>query len=206
MAQMRNQLLPISFAAILMCSGNTSAQKQKITISEPATVKIQVLLKEADAVAVIQILSGDTEQYPTAVYKAEVLKSFKGTKDRATIFFGPYITYSLGGQYLVFLHRAEKGIEPKAAASTPGLRYGRIDVFYRVMYQGYGSMPIRYACVFDGKNVSQQCDYGIKVNTYQVALPRKVRTFPSRTSDISHSNDRWVRKTVLISLLGSLPK
>ncbi|MGH9710057.1 MAG: hypothetical protein ACRD37_05890, partial [Candidatus Acidiferrales bacterium] len=87
-------------AGISVCSSPGAAQQQSVTLSEPATIKIQNLLKQADLVAVVRIRSGDTEQYPTAVYKAEVLKSFKGTEVGAKIFFGPYASYGLGSEYL----------------------------------------------------------------------------------------------------------
>lgn len=74
----RCQILLLGLAGIVMCSGITTAQQQTVTLTEPSPVKIQELFKQADLVAVVRILSGDTEQYPTAVYKAKVVQSFKG--------------------------------------------------------------------------------------------------------------------------------
>jgi len=37
------------------------AQEQKVTISEPAPVKVEDLMKQADLVAIVHLLSGDTE-------------------------------------------------------------------------------------------------------------------------------------------------
>ncbi|MGH9709288.1 MAG: hypothetical protein ACRD37_01920 [Candidatus Acidiferrales bacterium] len=205
MATIRRQIY-LELVGVLICSSLALAQQQTVTLREPATVKIENLLKQADLVAVVRIRSGDTEQYPTAVYKAEVLKSFKGTEVGAKIFFGPYASYGLGSEYLVFLHHSEKGIEPKEQPVAPGIDYGRIPSFYEVMYEGYSVMPVQYTCVFDGKDVAQQCDYGIKMNRYQVVLPKTIKTFPSDSTDASNSESRWVRKTVLISFLESLPR
>ena len=45
-------------------------------------VKIADLFKEADVVAEVKIMSGDAEHYPMVVYKAQVLKAYKGTTAR----------------------------------------------------------------------------------------------------------------------------
>jgi hypothetical protein len=107
--------------SVIAHTQDKNGQQQTVTITEPAVVKIEELLKQADLIAVVRILSGDTEQYPSAVYKAEVLQSFKGAGVGTTVYFGPFITYGLGSQYLVFLHRSEKGIEPKQPTSASGL-------------------------------------------------------------------------------------
>lgn len=189
-----------------MCSGITTAQQQTVTLTEPSPVKIQELFKQADLVAVVRILSGDTEQYPTAVYKAKVVQSFKGIDVGAKVFFGPYVSYGLGSEYLLFLQRSKKIIEPKEQSGAPGINYGRVDSFYTVMYQGESAMPVQYTCDFDGKDIAQRCDYGIKFNSHQVILPDKIKTFPLNSTEASSSNDRWVRKTALISFLKSLSK
>jgi len=180
---------------------NVRPQQVSTTISEPATVKVEQLLKQADLVAVVQILSGDTEHYPSAVYKAEVLRSFKGTDNGAIIYFGPFISYRLGGEYVVFLHHSDKRIELKPQQTASGLSYGPISSFYLVMYEGYSALPVEYNCVFDGKEIAQHCDYGVKVNTYQVVLPKGLRTYPSATIGSFSENTRWVRKETFISLL-----
>jgi hypothetical protein len=56
----------------------TSAQQSKeLAISEPGVYELSDLFKQADTVALVSIVSGDTESYSTAVYKAEVVTSFK---------------------------------------------------------------------------------------------------------------------------------
>jgi len=54
-----------------------------------ARVKIEDLFSQADQVAVVKILSGDSEHYATVVYKAVVKNAYKGTVAGQTIYFGP---------------------------------------------------------------------------------------------------------------------
>jgi hypothetical protein len=162
---------------------------------------VEEMFKHADSVALIRIVSGDLEHYPTAVYKAEVLKSFKGPAVGAKIFFGPFSGYSLGSEYLVFLQRSQKQIEPSHSSESSAPMYGRILPFYEIMYEGYSALPVRYVCVFDGQEIKQRCDYGIKVNTHQVLLPDRIRVFPPESDDAPDSDKKWIRKAALISLL-----
>ena len=182
------------------------AQQQKVTISEPAPVKVEDLMKQADLVAIVHLLSGDTEHSPKAVYKAEVLQPFKGVEKGATIYLGPFIGYGLGEDLLVFLHHSEKGIEPNQPVANSGLSYGPISSFFLVMYEGYSALRIKYDCVFDGKEIAQQCDDGVRVNTYQVILPKSVKTYPSSNRGSFSEDTKWVRKTVFVTYLEKLPK
>ncbi len=97
-----------SLFCFLVSAPIAKAQEQTATISEPAPVKVEELLKQADLVAIVRILSGDTEHYPRAVYKAEVLQPFKGVEKGAIFYFGPFIGYGLGEEFLVFLHHSER--------------------------------------------------------------------------------------------------
>jgi hypothetical protein len=199
-----------AFFIFLLCfifsASIAEAQEQTATISEPAPVKVEDLMKQADLVAIIHLLSGDTEHYPKAVYKAEVLQPFKGVGKGAVIYLGPFIGYGLGEELLVFLHHSEKGIEPKQPVTTSGLSYGPISSFYLVMYEGYGALRIKYDCVFDGKEIAQQCDDGIRVNAHQVVLPKSVKTYPSSARGSFSEVTKWVRKTVLVAYLQKLSK
>lgn len=203
---MMNSVLLGLIVGLFLSTGVPATAQETVHIVEPARVNVGDLLRQADLAALVRIVSGDTEQYPSAVYKAEVLRPFKGATVGTTIFFGPYITYALGGEYLVFLRHSEKGIEPKVHLSVPGVSYGPIQSLYVVMYDGYSSMPVEYVCVFDGQEISQQCDYGIKLNTYQVILPKLLKTFPSQFVGASSEHTRWVRNSALISLLERLAK
>ena len=195
-----------SLVCLTVIASTAKAQKQEITISEPAPVKVEDLFKQADLIAVVHILSGDAELYQTAIYKAEVLQPFKGTEKGATIYFGPFIRYELGGELIVFLRRSKNGTEPKQQTATSGLSYGPISPFYLVMYEGYSALRIDYACVFDGKEIAQRCNDGVQVNTSQVILPKSIRTFPRSTRGAFSQETNWVRKNVFIAYLEKLSK
>jgi hypothetical protein len=199
-----------AFCVAILCSIFLSpiaeAQERTVTISEPTRVTVADLMKQADLVAIVHLLSGDTENHPKPVYKAEVLQPFKGVEKGATIYLGPFIGYGLGEDLLVFLHRSEKGIEPKQPLVNSSLSYGPISSFYLLMYEGYGALRIKYDCVFDGKEIAQQCDDGVRVNTYQVILPQSVKTYPSLIRGSFEENTKWVRKTVFVTYLQKLPK
>ena len=82
--------------------------------------------------------------------------------------------------------------------------YGAISLFYLVMYEGFSALRSDYECVFDGKEIAQQCDDGVEVNTSQVKLPKSIRTFPSSTKGAFSQETNWVRKNVFIAYLEKL--
>jgi len=198
--------LCLSSLCFLFYGPVVEAQLQTISIIEPAPVRVEDLMKQADMVAIVRVLSGDIEHYPKAVYKAEVVQPFKGVEKGTIIYFGPFIGYGLGEELLVFLHHSERGIEPNQPASNSSLSYGPISSLYLVMYEGYSALRIKYDCVFDGKEIAQQCADGISVNTLQVVLPKSVKTYPSRTKGSSSEETKWVRKAVLVAYLQELSK
>jgi hypothetical protein len=175
----------------------TSSAKQvtTTTITEPGIYKLAGLFKAAHTVAVVKIMSGDTEHYDCAVYKAQVVKSFKGAAEGETVYFGPYVGNRLGWEYIEFLRNVSKPMVPKST-SSPG--YGTIR-YAEEFNEGYSSMETSYECVFDGKEIAQQCDYGVRVCTDYILLPKSTPTFPPITEDTPFGC-RWVRKTVFISL------
>jgi hypothetical protein len=116
------------------------------------------------------------------------------------------IRYELGGELIVFLRRSKSGTEPKQQTATSGLSYGAIPLFYLVMYEGFSALRTDYECVFDGKEIAQQCDDGVEVNTSQVILPKSIRTFPSSTKGAFSKQTNWVRKNVFIAYLQKLSK
>lgn len=190
------------FLTTVLLLGITASAQRTVEISEPATVAIKDLFKQADVVAVVQILSGDSENYESAVYKSKVLTAFKGTDVGQQLFFGPFIGYEIGGEYVAFLKRAK--VAPKVQPRDgPIMAYGPLEAFHLIMYQGYSIMPLRYECAFDGKDPAQTCDYGVRVNTDQVKLPPAVRTFPRTGNDDLAASNRWVRKDVFLRLLGT---
>ena len=162
-------------------------------------ISLADLYKLADTVVVAKIVSGDTENYKTAVYKAEVVRSFKGAAAGETIYFGPYSGGSLGTEYVLFLHSTAQSVAPK---TTPSASYGTVR-YSEVFNEGYSSMAKSYECVFDGTIPAQQCDYGVKVCTDYIVLPKETRTFPPLTKETPFGC-RIVREKAFISLLETL--
>jgi hypothetical protein len=195
----------VLIAALLpICSTIMLGQVESVTLSEPATVKIDDLFKQADLVAVVKVLSGDSEHYAITVYKAEVLNAFKGAANSDRIYFGPFINYGVGSEYLVFLRKSKEEFGVSRNADSPGLTYGTVTASYHVMYDGYSTMPVKYACVFDEKGSKEPCDYGVKINTYQVKLPKRLKTYPIEPTDADMSDARWVRRRDVVSMLETL--
>jgi len=176
------------------------AQKSKeMTTTEPGIYDLADLFKKADTVALVTVIAGDAEAYEIAIYKARVLKTFKSQAMGETIYFGPYLGERLGWEYVLFLRTAP---EPIAAKSTLG--YGTIH-YSEVFDEGYSAMMTSYECVFDGKDIAQQCDYGVRVCTDYIKLPKSMPVFPPLTEDVDFGC-RWVRKSVLLQELGALQK
>ncbi|HSZ63926.1 MAG TPA: hypothetical protein VK828_19155 [Terriglobales bacterium] len=186
-------------AVIVLMSVLVSAQSRPGTIKEPGVYKISDLFKAADVVALVKIVSGDTESYGHAVYQGEVIQSFKGMPRGAAIYFGPFVGEKLGWEYVLFLRNARKPITPKTTATAS---YGTVP-YSAVFNEGYSSMETSYACVFDGKEIAQKCDYGVRVCTDYIKLPQSMPAFPPADNDPPFGC-RWVRKAVLLSLLDTL--
>jgi hypothetical protein len=64
-------------------------------------------------------------------------------------------------------------------------------------------MEVSYGCVFEGKDIAQKCDYGVRVCTDYIRLPKSVPIFPPLTRDTPFGC-RWARKAALISVLEAL--
>jgi len=185
---------------VALSAQRTPAQRsEEITITEPGIYKLEELFKAADSVAMVKVLSGDTESYDIAVYKADVVRSFKGAVAGETIYFGPYVGERLGGEYILFLRKVAEPLTPKNASNAG---YGRIR-YAKVFDEGYSSMEVSYECVFGGKDIAQKCDYGARVCTDYIKLPKSTPTFPPVAEDTPFGC-RWVRKTLFVSMLEKL--
>jgi hypothetical protein len=198
MAATQRMLLLIAVAAI--SAQLISAQQSKeVSITEPGIYELAGLFKQADTVAIVRVMAGDAEAYNVAVYKAEVVKSFKGAAAGDTVYFGPYAGTRLGWEYILFLRKVPGPIEPKSPLNAG---FGTIH-YAEVFDEGYSSMEASYQCAFDGRDTSQKCDYGVRVCTDYIKLPRATATFPPVTEETPFGC-RLVRKTVFISLLEGL--
>jgi hypothetical protein len=191
-------LLLLGVAAILAQLA-VAQQSTKTTIEEPSVITLANLYKQADTVAIVRVVSGDAENYGIAVYKAEIVKSFKGAAAGEKIFFGPYVGESIGSEYILFLRNVTQSIAP---GSTSSINYGTIH-YSEVFDEGYSSMTSSYECVFSGKTINERCDYGVRVCTDYITLPKSMPTSPSSTEDTPFGC-RWVRKEALISLIATL--
>ena len=200
MTATRRMLLLVVITAI--SAQLTSAQQSKeVTIAEPGIYELSSLFRQADTVALVRIVSGDTETYRSAVYKAEVLKSFKGAAAGETVYFGPYVGERLGWEYFLFLRNVSEPIKPK---TTPNAGY-EIVRYGEVFNEGYSAMETSYQCIFDGRDISQKCDYGVRVCTDYIRLPSAIPTFPPMSEETPFGC-RAVRKTAFISHLETLSK
>jgi hypothetical protein len=174
-------------------------QAQTVTITEPGIIALESLFQMADTVALVKVVSGDTQNYPTAIYKGEVVKSFKGAPAGQTIYFGPYVGTRLGWDYVLFLRNVAKPLAPNPTSSV---NYGTVS-YSEVFNEGYSSMETSYECVFDGKDTAQQCDYAVRVCTDYIKLPKSLHTFPPMTEDTPFGC-RSVRKEALFAVLRTL--
>ena len=170
-----------------------------VTNTEPGIIQLENLFQMADTVALVKVLSGDTQNYPKAIYKAEVVKSFKGVTVGQTIYFGPYVGTRLGREYVLFLRNTP---EPLAPNSTSTTNYGTVH-YSQVFNEGYSSMETSYECVFDGKSIAQRCGDGVRVCTDYIKLPKSLHTAPPMTEDTPFGC-RWVRKEAFLSILDTL--
>ena len=199
---MTEALRMILLATVLATAAQLTAalQSMNMTITEPGIYELAALFKQADTIALVRVVSGDTQAYDVAaVYKAEVITSFKGAAAGETIYFGPYVGERLGWEYILFLRNVPKTIRPKA---TSNAGYGTVH-YAEIFNEGYTSMMTSYECVFDGKDTAQRCDYGVRVCTDYIVLPKSTLTFPPLTEDTPFGC-RWVRKAAFISLLDGL--
>jgi hypothetical protein len=169
------------------------------TITEPGVYQLSGLFAHADRVALVKVTSGNTEAYDVAIYKAQVVTGFKGLSAGETIYFGPYIGTELGSKYVLFLRDVAKPLEPKA--KTDG-GYGTVK-YSEVFDEGYSSMRTSYECVFEGASKGQGCDYGVRVCTDYIKLPKSLPAFPP-DSDDPPFGCRWVKRAAFISLLDHL--
>jgi hypothetical protein len=204
MSTLRQIITRSILAAFILSPLLVAQQTAQITNSEPGIYQLSDLFKRADHVVLAKIVSGDIENYDVAVYKAEVLKSFKGVTTGQVIYFGPYGGEELGSEYVLFLRDLSKHITPKKTAAAG---YGTIP-YLEVFNEGYTSMISSYDCVFDGKEIAQQCDYGVRVCTDYIKLPKSTPAFPLLDENKKDPpfGCRWVRKTLFTTLLDAFAK
>jgi len=166
---------------------------------DPAQVTLAQLVQQADVVALITILSGDTENYLDVVYKASVIQAFKGTADAQLIYFGPFRSYGVGSEYVVALKRTDKRLADlaKNADGSSRVPFDGAAPYLRIMYEGYSVMSVEYTCALPS------CDYAVDIAYSQVTLPADVSMTPN--PDHSGASDHgWVRKREFLAALSRI--
>jgi hypothetical protein len=176
---------------------------QAITITEPGVIPLADLYRKSDVVALVRIVSGDGENYAETVYKSIVVRPFKGAKQDQELYFGPFIGYRIGQEYIAFLQLSKR---PQRAAKAKAAFYGKLDRFYRIFLDGYSFLETSYVCVFDGSAPRESCDQGVSLNIEYVPLPAEVKTFPREQEDEIRPRKVWVRKSEFLSLLERIGK
>ena len=189
--------LQIALLFLIFVSVGT-AQQISVTTNEPGIYKLSDLFLHADKVAIVKVISGDMEAYEMSIYKARVIAAFKGVSEGEIVYFGPYERTELGGEYVLFLKNAPNPIEPKDKAGA----YGTVR-YSTVFDEGYSSMLTSYECIFEGSTIAQQCNYGVRVCTDYIILPKSLKTFPP-ASDAAPFGCRWIRRDSFTSLLNEM--
>lgn len=178
---------------------SASIQSKTVSNTEPGVYRLSDLFSRADTVALVKIVSGDTEAYEIPIYKGQVHEAFKGVKSGDVIYFGPYLGTELGSEYILFLKTAANPLKPKERAATG---FGSIR-YSNVFDEGYSSMLTSYECIFDGASTNQQCDHAVRVCTDYIKLPSSLHPFPSDSTEVPFGC-RWIRRDDFLHTLGGL--
>jgi hypothetical protein len=180
-------------------SVTTTIGKKTTTLTEPGVTDIPQLFRVSDKVALVKTVSGDTEHYKVAVYKAQVVQPFKAAVSGETLYFGPYVGLKLGWEYLVFLHATAEPLQPMAATAVS---YGSVP-YFRIFNEGYTVLDASYQCVFKGENASEHCDDAIRVCTDYLKTPKSLALAPPLEEETPFGC-RWARRKQFIAILEGL--
>ena len=169
------------------------------TIGDPAPVGLSTLVQQADVVALVTILSGDTEHYTDTVYKASVVQAFKGTATSDIIYFGPFVSYGVGSEYVVALRRSDKRLRSLSRKGADGSAppYDENASYLGIMLLGYSVMDVEYTCALPS------CDYAVDVIYSQVTLPAHLSMTPNPGAN-GAGDHGWVRKRDFLAELSRL--
>lgn len=167
--------------------------------------ELEKLYAEADLVAFINIVSGDTENYKGKFYKSTVLLAYKGTEVGKTLFFGSYVSHGVGGEYLAFLKKSGKTVG-EISTKDKGSRtvlYDDTSEYFQGMEGGYSILPVSYECGFGKVIDPDSCDNA--VGTIAVILPKKLDAFP-KTISRAQLKESFVRQSAMEIFLNTLKK
>jgi hypothetical protein len=196
-----SKTLGLSIAAVYLTFAALGiAQPNSATLREPTVFGVLDLYRHADIVAVVKVISGDTEAYETPVYKGQVVTAFKGVSADDIIYFGSYLGTQLGYEYVLFLQNIPTRLQPKKAGGA----YGVVK-YSKVFNEGYSSMLTSYECVFNGASPAQACDYAVRICTDYIKPPKSLPTSPA--SDVETPfGCRWARRDQFISILNEIAR
>jgi len=173
-------------------------------------IAIEQLFRDADVVVIAEITSGELigigEETCGAKYYARVEESFKGSSKGATIEFGNYYGYELGGRYVFFLVGAGRRYEPLMSTNSNDLK-AKAEALARcrdkldrntVMHSGNGALPIHWTSKFKYND-------GVRVPTRYVVLPKDMETTPAIASEQEEFSETvWVRLENMVRMLNGL--
>jgi len=174
---------------------------QSSTTSEPGVYNLNQLIKEADKVALVRIISGDAEHYQSAVYKSEVVQPFKGTSLGEKIYFGPFVGHRLGWEYFVFLRDTHHTLKP---LREPEQSFGPVHYFL-IFNEGYTGLETSYQCKFKGAKIEDQCDHAVRICTDYIKVPNALELSPPLEQETPFGC-RWTRRKQFISVLQKLTR
>jgi hypothetical protein len=171
---------------------------------------IAELFREADLVVVATVTKGELiglgELTCGAKYSAQVEESFKGSRKGATIEFGNYYGYELGGRYVLFLTKAGRNYDPMMTTNSMHLRAqdefrtrcgSKLDR-NTVMHSGFGALRIQYTNKFNFTD-------GVRVPTKYLVLPKGTNTAPAIASESEEFSDVvWVKLEQMLLILRDL--
>ena len=174
---------------------------------------IENLLKRADYVALVRIVSGEAllhgKKLCGAKYKAKVLKGIKGVSRNEILEFGPDDGLEIGTSYLVFVTKPNKSYDPFLSTSSYSPR-AKIESdkvcgpirrnMNRVMHSGFGAMKVSQESThFYPQEV-------VKVHRSFVSLPDslKAETIEEWGMEYWPAKNAWVSVKDLIAYLKSI--
>jgi hypothetical protein len=200
MTSIARRSLCVVLAAVCVPASPLLSPTQETKVPSLKPIQIAELCQRADLVASVLILSSDAEHYPAGVYKAEVLRAVKGTERGSIIYFGPYLGYGLGEEFLLISHHYSKPFEMRQSTQPSGLSYGRIENLYYVSHGGEGALHVQCQAIGKEAKSKKRCVKAVRVNRRLVLLPDSLKTHRFARGG-TEEEARWVRMDSLLEYL-----
>lgn len=188
-------------AALLFSLGVGATTLLQVPVSE--------LFKEADTVAIVQVVDGqalgELEESCGAKYKARIIRRFKGA-DSEYVHFGHYHGYEIGGRYLLFLTKPDRDYRPLTSTNTRAMeaekeyleKCSSVLTANRVMHSGNGALKIMRTDEYKYKEA-------LAVPNRYVAFPESVPRKAANLGEREEFSDYvWILESNAIEYLESL--